>query len=1026
MPRRSATSKSWPDVATLGSDVEQEAGDITGGRGEHRMRRRALRREQTVSSTGSADSGAETPSHQPESSGSPSTHSTSPVAGDDSSGEPPAVKLKQRRRIWDSFLYKTRKIRIRKKDKDGGKLDKRASSQPNIPTSTRISTSSSGPEENPEPLLPNGKSQSFREVDTPTSRKSRSILRRRENLKTRVSSSSLNDSNYESAGSLATEKRINNNRLSDVDANMEEEDDNVGEDEEEGDDNVYEDNEFVSPLRQNSNSAKRTFSDPLSSPETGGVPSSSSREVRGGSLRRELSHSHSGRVNFSEDVSFDTEVADMSKEDEVPVIEQTEEDANQDSSLLQLHPRLTRQHSFFMLNIHLREGRDLVIRDSCGTSDPYVKFKVGNKLAYKSRTILKNLNPRWDEQFTIPVEDITKPVTVKVYDYDRAWNDDPMGGADIDVASLDVNKETELKLLLSERGKEEYMGYVLLSCTLVPKTDEEKDQLFRRSMRSSESARKMKLQPWTGMVNIVLVEGNGLVPMDDNGLSDPYVKFRLGTEKYRSKFKSKTLCPRWLEQFDLRLYDDQSSHLEITVYDHDTRGKDDFMGRAEVDLSQLEKERTHVLEQQLEDGAGTLKLLLTISGTLGSEMSSDLANYTPNALLKNQIVHRYNVSNSFSNMTDIGHFEVKVFRAHGLQSADFGGLSDPFCVLELVNDRVQTQTEYKTLNPEWAKVFTFPVKDIHSVLEVTVYDEDRNKKVEFLGKIAIPLLRVRNGERRWYALKDRKLMHKTKGAVLLEMDFVFNQLKAAVRTVNPREEKLMKAEQKFKISIMKQNINRVSELIGTFIDTGRFIQSCFDWQSPARTITAFIVYLVIVWNFELYMLPISLLLVLLKNLVVAQIVGGFKKEPVEEDYFDEEEEEDDEDKDKTEEKKSIVERYHAIQEVCLTVQQGLDTVACLGERVKNTFNWSVPWLSTFAVIVLVIGMTVLFYIPLRFLLLAWGINKFTKKLRKPNAIPNNELLDFLSRVPSDNEMLQFRELRPDIPANTSTTKKKRS
>jgi len=34
------------------------------------------------------------------------------------------------------------------------------------------------------------------------------------------------------------------------------------------------------------------------------------------------------------------------------------------------------------------------------------------------------------------------------------------------------------------------------------------------------------------------------------------------------------------------------------------------------------------------------------------------------------------------------------------------------------------------------------VKDIHSVLEVTVYDEDPNKKIEFLGKVAIPLLRV--------------------------------------------------------------------------------------------------------------------------------------------------------------------------------------------------------------------------------------------------------------------------------------------
>lgn len=30
-----------------------------------------------------------------------------------------------------------------------------------------------------------------------------------------------------------------------------------------------------------------------------------------------------------------------------------------------------------------------------------------------------------------------------------------------------------------------------------------------------------------------------------------------------------------------------------------------------------------------------------------------------------------------------------------------------------------------------------------------------------------------------------------------------------------------------------------------------------------------------------------------------------------------------------------------------------------------------------------------------------GINKFTKKLRNPYSIDNNEVLDFLSRVPSD-------------------------
>lgn len=38
-----------------------------------------------------------------------------------------------------------------------------------------------------------------------------------------------------------------------------------------------------------------------------------------------------------------------------------------------------------------------------------------------------------------------------------------------------------------------------------------------------------------------------------------------------------------------------------------------------------------------------------------------------------------------------------------------------------------------------------PVKDIHDVLEVTVFDEDGDKAPDFLGKVAIPLLSVSSG-----------------------------------------------------------------------------------------------------------------------------------------------------------------------------------------------------------------------------------------------------------------------------------------
>jgi Ca2+-dependent lipid-binding protein len=53
----------------------------------------------------------------------------------------------------------------------------------------------------------------------------------------------------------------------------------------------------------------------------------------------------------------------------------------------------------------------------------------------------------------------------------------------------------------------------------------------------------------------------------------------------------------------------------------------------------------------------------------------------------------------------VGHLLVKVYKAKGLTSADIGGKSDPFAVVELNNDRLCTPTEYKTLAPSWQRVF---------------------------------------------------------------------------------------------------------------------------------------------------------------------------------------------------------------------------------------------------------------------------------------------------------------------------------
>ncbi|XP_033181359.1 multiple C2 and transmembrane domain-containing protein 1 isoform X1 [Mastacembelus armatus] len=678
----------------------------------------------------------------------------------------------------------------------------------------------------------------------------------------------------------------------------------------------------------------------------------------------------------------------------------------------------------YKLEIELRRGHNLAVRDRGGSSDPYVKFKLAGKEVFRSKTIHKNLNPVWDEKVTLIMDSLSEPLYIKVFDYDFGLQDDFMGSAYLYLESLEQQRRIPVTLVLKDpQYPDQDLGSLELAVLLTPKDspiEEQRDPgtlLLRRSwkrcnkqqsVRLSELHRKSQL--WRGIVSIALIEGRNLIPMDPNGLSDPYVKFRLGPQKYRSKTVPKTLSPQWREQFDLHLYEETGGVLELTVWDRDTGRRDDFIGRCQLDLSTLTKEQTHHLELPLEESRGYVVLLVTL--TASAHVSIADLSITPLDDLqeRREILRRYGLWKSFSNFRDVGIVQVKVMRAEGLMAADVTGKSDPFCVLELNNDRLQTHTVYKNLSPEWNKVFTFNVKDIHSVLEVTVFDEDRDRSADFLGKVVIPLLRIRNGEQKGYVLKNKELTGPTKGVIYLEIDVIYNTVKAALRTVVPAEQKYIEEEPKVSKQLLQQNFNRVKRCVMVLISYGTYINSCFEWESAQRSIVSFVLFVVVVWNFELYMLPLALLLLLLWNFFFSS-----SRETAEmsmEAMFEwEDEEEDKEDKDS--EPKGFMDKLYAIQDVFISVQSALDEVASYGERIKNTVNWTVPFLSWLAITALCLATLLLYLIPLRYLVLAWGVNKFTKKLRDPYMIDNNELLDFLSRVPSDVQVMQHRELKVD-------------
>lgn len=115
-------------------------------------------------------------------------------------------------------------------------------------------------------------------------------------------------------------------------------------------------------------------------------------------------------------------------------------------------------------------------------------------------------------------------------------------------------------------------------------------------------------------VKLEIVEAADMQPSDLNGLADPYVKGQLGPYRFRTKIRTKTLTPKWHEEFKIPISSWEAPNvLVISVYDKDHLTEDDPLGDCIVKINSLrDGERHDMWLNLLNIKMGRLHLAITV------------------------------------------------------------------------------------------------------------------------------------------------------------------------------------------------------------------------------------------------------------------------------------------------------------------------------------------------------------------------------------------------------------------------------
>ncbi|XP_010691897.2 synaptotagmin-2 isoform X1 [Beta vulgaris subsp. vulgaris] len=223
-----------------------------------------------------------------------------------------------------------------------------------------------------------------------------------------------------------------------------------------------------------------------------------------------------------------------------------------------------------ILHVKVVKAINLKKKDLLGASDPYVKMKLTeDKLPSKKTTVkYKNLNPEWNEEFTLSVRDPqTQALEIIVYDWEKFGGHEKMG---INVVPLKDITPDEMKVFTLELLKsmdpedvrnEKSRGQLVLEATYKPFKE---DEIASDPEDSGTVEKAPEGTPDGGGLLVITV--HQAQDVEGKHHTNPYVRLLFKGEEKKTKTIKKNRDPRWEEEFEFLLEEppvNDRIHVEV-------------------------------------------------------------------------------------------------------------------------------------------------------------------------------------------------------------------------------------------------------------------------------------------------------------------------------------------------------------------------------------------------------------------------------------------------------------------------------